>query len=236
MGGPAWQPGDLDKLFVSWATDAKFAKFDPMVHSSPGGKYGGADGPWIITFDSFMTSDEADAIWKGGEISGFDRSTDQGRVNEAGEMEKVVSKTRTSSNAWCNDKCEALPGVRSVTDKIEEATGIPRVNYESFQILEYEKDQFYRRHHDSSSGKDQTPSGHRILTFFLYLSDVEEGGETRFSKLDIEVKPKKGRALVWPSVMNDDPNMWDDRMFHEAKDVIKGTKKAANHWIHLYGE
>ena len=52
-----------------------------------------------------------------------------------------MSKTRTSSNAWCNNECEALPGVRSVTDKIEEATGIPRVNYESFQILEYEKNQ-----------------------------------------------------------------------------------------------
>ena len=51
--------------------------------------------------------------------------------------------------------------------------------------------QFYRRHHDSSDHKNNAPTGHRILTFFLYLNDVEEGGETRFTTLGIDVKPKK---------------------------------------------
>ena len=120
----------------------------------------------------------------------------------------------------------------SISSYITTNYRIPRVNYESFQLLSYEKDQFYRSHHDSSR-TDDTPSGPRILTFFLYLTDVEEGGETYFNKLDLAVKPKKGRALVWPSVMDDDPNLWDARMFHEAKDVIKGKKMAANHWVHL---
>mmetsp|Transcript_19459 Transcript_19459/g.42303 ORF Transcript_19459/g.42303 Transcript_19459/m.42303 type:complete len:210 (+) Transcript_19459:864-1493(+) len=109
---------------------------------------------------------------------------------------------------------------------------IPRVNYESFQLLHYDKKQFYRSHHDSSR-TDDTPAGHRILTFFLYLTDVEEGGETHFNKLGLSIKPKKGRALVWPSVLDENPELWDSRMYHEAKDVIKGEKRAANHWIHL---
>jgi len=65
------------------------------------------------------------------------------------------------------------------------------------------------------------------------LTDVEEGGETRFNKLGLSIKPKKGRALVWPSVLDENPELWDSRMYHEAKDVIKGEKRAANHWIHL---
>lgn len=65
---------------------------------------------------------------------------------------------------------------------------------------------------------------------------MEEGGETYFNRLKLGIKPKLGRALVWPSVLNDDPESWDPRMFHEAKDVIKGIKYAANHWIHLNGE
>jgi len=234
MTGPAWEPGDLNRLFEKWVTSDEFKQYTPTVVSSPGGNFGGIDGPWIVTFDTFLTDFESDQIWEGGKLSGFDRSTDQGNVNEFGEMEQVVSKTRTSNNAWCTGQCERLPGVMSATDKIESVTGVPRVNYESYQILQYNKDQFYRMHHDSSGGKDDTMAGHRILTFFLYLSDVEEGGATRFSKLELDIRPKKGRALVWPSVLDSDPTTWDRRMYHEARDVIRGEKRAANHWIHLY--
>ena len=106
------------------------------------------------------------------------------------------------------------------------------MNYESFQLLQYDGGQLYQSHHDSSV-TDNTPAGHRILTFFLYLTDVEEGGETYFNRLDLAIKPKRGRALVWPSVTDANPQYWDNRMYHEAKDVIKGKKMAANHWIHL---
>lgn len=230
-----WKPGDLNKLFEEWATSADYKQYDPHVWSSPdGNSYGLGEnvqtGPWVMTFDNFFTEEEAQALIQGGRMVGFDRSTDQGQVNAAGEMEKVVSQTRTSSNAWCIGACERLPQVQAVTARIESVTKVPKSHYESFQILEYSKNQFYRSHHDSSSNKDDSPSGHRIFTFFLYLSDVEEGGETYFNRLDLAVKPKLGRALVWPSVLNEDPETWDPRMFHEARDVIKGTKYAANHW------
>lgn len=235
-----WKPGDLNKLFASWATDQELKdQYGLKVISSPEPeKYGASwdkaeDGaPWVVVFDNFLTDAEVADLIRGGEMEGFERSTDQGAVNELGEMEKVVSKTRTSANAWCMHKCERLAGVKSATKKIEHVTGIPKVNYESFQLLKYGKNQFYRSHHDSSV-TDDTPAGHRILTFFLYLTDVEEGGETHFTKLGLSIKPKKGQALVWPSVLDEDPKYWDKRMYHEAKDVIKGTKMAANHWIHL---
>jgi prolyl 4-hydroxylase len=63
---------------------------------------------------------------------------------------------------------------------------------------------------------------------------VLEGGHTSFTKLDISVQPKKGGALVWPSVLNEDPSESDPRMYHEARPVTKGIKFAANHWIHQY--
>jgi prolyl 4-hydroxylase len=68
----------------------------------------------------------------------------------------------------------------------------------------------------------------------LFPIDVEEGGETAFDKLGIAVKPKKGRALLWPSTLNENPEEVDQRTTHEARPVIKGTKMAANAWIHLY--
>ena len=76
--------------------------------------------------------------------------------------------------------------------------------------------------------------GPRILTFFLYLSDVEEGGETVFTNLKLKVKPKRGRALLWPSVQDGNPEEQDPRTNHAAAAVIKGKTYAANAWIHLY--
>ena len=70
-------------------------------------------------------------------------------------------------------------------------TGIPANNYESFQILQYQAGQFYKRHHDSSNGNNDKATGYRIFTFFLYLNDVNEGGRTRLTDLDILISPKK---------------------------------------------
>jgi hypothetical protein len=204
-----WGPGDLNKLFSGWATDEKMKKtYGLQVVSSPEPeKYGATwenakDGsPWVVVFDNFLTDDEVRDLIRGGELEGYERSTDQGAISDLGEMEKVVSKTRTSANSWCMHKCSRLTGVQSATKKIEEITGfvsyiifcemlfairrfshhhslyltayilysgesIPEVNYESFQLLKYEKNQFYRSHHDTSA-TDDTAAGHRILTFFL---------------------------------------------------------------------
>ncbi|KAL3781708.1 hypothetical protein HJC23_009926 [Cyclotella cryptica] len=234
---PAWKEGSLDDLFTKWASDNQYVPYHPRVISSPGKILGAEhDGPWIMVFDSFLDDDEINALLKGASFgAGFQRSTDQGSViSGSGEKEKVISTHRTSSNAWCRQECEELEGVKRVSSRIEKFTGIPQNNYESFQILKYQVGEYYKSHHDSSSNKDNSVSGHRILTFFLYLNDVLEGGHTHFTRLDISVKPKKGRALVWPSVLNEDPSTPDLRMYHEARPVTKGIKFAANHWIHQY--
>lgn len=56
---------------------------------------------------------------------------------------------------------------------------------------------------------------------------------TLFSACNQFYEMSKTINVVWPSVIDSDPEFWDKRMYHEAKDVIKGTKLAANHWIHL---
>lgn len=80
----------------------------------------------------------------------------------------------------------------------------------------------------------QLTCGPRILTFYMYLSDVEEGGETAFPMMNKSVKPKKGSAVLWPSTYNNNPEQQDPRTHHEAKPVKKGVKFGANSWIHLY--
>ena len=75
--------------------------------------------------------------------------------------------------------------------------------------------------------------GVRVLTMYLYLNDVEEGGGTNFNKLNITVMPKRGRALLWPSVFDEDPTKEDKRTTHQALAVEKGLKYGCNAWFHL---
>lgn len=66
----------------------------------------------------------------------------------------------------------------------------------------------------------------------MYLSDVELGGETHFTTLNITISPMKGKALIWANTMSNNPSLKDSRTHHEAKEVIKGIKYGANIWIH----
>ena len=59
-----------------------------------------------------------------------------------------------------------------------------------------------------------------MLTLFLYLNDVEEGGGTHFPLLDITVQPKKGSALLWPSVVDEDIEQKDFRTDHEVRVLV----------------
>ena len=89
---------------------------------------------------------------------------------------------------------------------------------------------FYGRHHDFMISKERSTCGPRVLTFLVYLNDVEEGGATSFSHLGVNVAPKRGRAIVWANIV------FDERTAHEALPVIKGTKYASQVWWHQYDE
>jgi prolyl 4-hydroxylase len=220
---PVYAPGDLHSMFAA-------------IEEKWGDAYGInvlSTEPWVVTFDNFLSEEEADALIETNK-GNWERSTDTGSVNAFGETGRVLSVGRTSSNAWCRSGCLNNPHVQNVMKKIEDVTMVPRVNFESFQVLQYEIGQKYNVHHDMSPRQTLLSCGPRILTFFLYLSDVEEGGETGFPRLGIDVKPKKGKALLWPSTMDSNLEQMDPRTHHEAKPVVVGKKFAANTWIHLY--
>jgi hypothetical protein len=94
----------------------------------------------------------------------------------------------------------------------------------------------YEAHHDyiflDDSPEDEQQEGHRILTAFLYLNEVEAGGGTTFTDLNITVIPELGKLLLWPSVLDDEPKEIDWRTEHEAEAVSSGRKYGANLWFH----
>jgi len=104
---------------------------------------------------------------------------------------------------------------------------------EYMQLLKYEVHEKYDTHHDQNSPRSSV-WGERIYTVFVYLNDDFEGGQTHFPQLNITIKPQKGTVLLWPSMASNNTHTRDQRTEHQSLPVTKGTKFAANFWIHLY--
>lgn len=158
--------------------------------------------------------------------------TGVGGINADGSIKRVVNTGRTSVNAWCQAPCSEDELVRGVASRLNDMLEFPNENSEYFQLLKYKQDEFYGIHHDYLSISRDRQEGCRILTAYLYLSNVEEGGGTRFDKLDLTVMPKLGRILIWPSVLDESPHDKDFRTTHTALPVEEGVKYGANSWYH----
>ncbi|KAF8406657.1 hypothetical protein HHK36_008747 [Tetracentron sinense] len=122
---------------------------------------------------------------------------------------------------------------------------------EGLQILHYEVGQKYEPHYDYFGDEINTKNGgQRIATVLMYLSVVEEGGETVFpaakanfssvpwwnelsecAKKGISVKPKMGDALLFWS-MRPDASL-DPSSLHGGCPVIKGNKWSSTKWMRV---
>jgi prolyl 4-hydroxylase len=189
--------------------------------------------PWVVAIEDFLSEEECQRLIElGGDK--YERSTEYASdMNVDGSYGFVESEGRTSTNTWCQEECREDPMTKAVIERIINMTHIPYDNFEDLQLVRYENGQFYQKHHDFADGHRGTQYGPRLLTFFLYLNDVEDGGGTLFEDLKFAAQPKRGMALVWPSVVNENPEEKDDWTWHEALPVNKGIKYGANAWIHL---
>ena len=212
-------PGGMHAMFERALT--AFPEYQPTALSRP--SPGTDDAPWVLQFENLLTEDQAMAMIAACPPKGWSASL-------AGDQ---LSPVRTSTQCWCDEGggCMRAEAVHDLTMRMLNVTMLPYENAEYFQVLKYEVGQFYRQHHDQQSAH-WTPQGVRLFTFFVYLSDVEEGGGTRFTDLGITVKPKLGRGILWPSVRDGNLRDSDRRTHHEALPVVKGVKYAANLWQH----
>jgi prolyl 4-hydroxylase len=235
-----WKPGDVNEFFTNLTTMEKYTKYEPRVLSRPSLLSSDTEetvdylvgGPWAVLLENFLSDEEAERLIELGAEEGYKRSADVGKAKFDGTHESQIGSGRTSYNSWCNGKCYNDTIAQNVMQRITEVTNIPEENSENLQMLRYEVGEYYQTHHDYIPYQKERPSGVRIMTVYMYLNDVEEGGGTSFPRLGITVQPKRGQALLWPSVLDEDPHEQDERTKHTALPVIKGVKYGANAWIH----
>ena len=63
----------------------------------------------------------------------------------------------------------------------------------------------------------------------MFLSEVEAGGSTCFPKLNLEIRPKVGRAVFFSNV--DLTGQIDEMTLHAGMPVIQGIKYLATVWL-----
>ena len=225
-----WGPGDLNQMFeriIENKEDYKAMVLSRPSHPSVSDEADYGIGPWVITLEDFLSPEECQRLIAIGEAQGYAVS------KTFQEKEVTATQRRTSEGTWCRNECSKDPVARSVMDTIANLTGIPETNQERMQLLRYQVGQYYKTHHDYLVRDKTRRCGVRLITVYLYLNDVEEGGGTDFPHLGITVMPKTGRALIWPSVQDADPNEKDSRTDHQALPVERGLKYGANVWIHM---
>lgn len=196
--------------------------------------------PRALYFPKFATAEQCESI-----ISTAKSQLQPSKLAlRKGETVESTEGVRTSSGMFITSDEDKTGILDFIDEKIARATMIPRVNGEAYNILRYEIGQRYNSHYDAFNPAEYGPQkSQRVASFLLYLSDVEEGGETMFpyenNNIDfnydfkecmgLKVKPRKGDGLLFYSVFTN--GTIDPASLHGSCPVIRGEKWVATKWI-----
>lgn len=124
-----------------------------------------------------------------------------------------VSDLRTSSHCILAQR-EAPTVVR----RLEALSRLPREHLERLKLVRYERGEHFRPHHDGFTARTDSSgfvNSNRLVTIFVYLNDVSEGGDTQFTRLGLRLQPEQGMAVVHRPARADGEGR-DDRCEHEG--------------------
>jgi len=65
---------------------------------------------------------------------------------------------------------------------------------------------------------------HRVLAWMTYLNDVDDGGHTNFKHYGLNIRPERGKTLIWPAE-------WTHA--HSGGVVQSGVKYIVTGWMHF---
>ena len=124
--------------------------------------------------------------------------------------------------------------IRPLLEKISRLTGKPICNFEDLQVVKYEKNNYYKAHHDAfinnSIPKIKLSGGQRIYTILIYLNNNFEGGHTHFPKLNKKFKVKAGDAIFF-NTLNKNNTKIHPKALHAGLPVTNGEKWICNIWV-----
>ncbi|MFA7587772.1 MAG: 2OG-Fe(II) oxygenase [Novosphingobium sp.] len=125
--------------------------------------------------------------------------------------------------------------VRMIERRICDLIGIDEAWGERVQGQRYQPGQEFRGHYDwfdTNAGyweDERKRGGQRCWTAMAYLCDVEEGGHTEFTRLNIAIPPQRGLLLLWNNATPD--GIANLETLHAATPVVRGVKYVVTKWF-----
>ena len=118
--------------------------------------------------------------------------------------------------------------------KISNISNIPIENQELFTIIRYKEGQHFKPHFDAFHDYDDFEvedllGGQRLKTFIICLKSSKKGGETKFEKLDKEIKLENNQCIYWDNV-DKNGNLYTQSL-HSGLSPEIGEKWILTCWI-----
>ncbi|XP_035680978.1 prolyl 4-hydroxylase subunit alpha-3-like [Branchiostoma floridae] len=143
-----------------------------------------------------------------------------------------LSNFRVSETGWLHDNTTEL--ISKLSRRVSYITGL-NTEYpsaESFQVVNYGLGGLYVPHVDyfeEDQVRHMKRPDNRILTFLIYLSEVEAGGATVFPQINLIVPAVKNAALMFRDMKRSGD--FEPLSMHAGCPVLIGSKWIANKWI-----
>ena len=229
----SFQNGELHSFFENERTssridgvgdESEWKKYDPLFVSYPDPKTEHArEDPYVVVFRKFLSDEEADRL-----------------VSLASKI-GWAPKDASFQRARCHDRVECHDDEihARILERTSSLVNATASHLEPMEFVRFDSEDRAAPHHHFETNGLWKPAGPRVLSLFLFLSDVHDergGGGIGFPRLDwLFVRPKKGMAVLWPNVRNDDVWEMDPWMSVEHFPVGEGgTKYGAYLHVRLY--
>lgn len=179
----------------------------------------------LYTIGHFMSDEECDAL-----VEMMRPHMKPSMVTERGMVDYGV---RSSSTCYLHKLENKFVG--ELEERIARTIGIPVAYSEGMQGQHYEVGQEFKPHMDPSERASDDfkmhtgAEGNRTWTFMIYLNAVQKGGGTAFPRLNMELHPQKGRAVIWNNLYPDGFLNYDT--LHAGLPVLEGHKDIVTNWF-----
>ncbi|MCL1066215.1 2OG-Fe(II) oxygenase [Shewanella olleyana] len=183
----------------------------------------------LFTVDDFLTDFECRWL-----IDRAQTDIKRSKVVDGETGKTRISKVRTGSVAQFKPSIEDWI-LLNIEKKIAVYFNISIENGELSNVLKYLPGEEYKEHYDffhpNDSGSElaMLDGGQRFKTVLIYLNDVEQGGETRFPRLEKSLSPKAKQLVVFNNTDNSLSPL--PLSLHQGMPVTSGEKWLYSKWL-----